>query len=130
MDNNCTSFRQCIGECIYFITLLWLFYLKLFNCLCDWRVQNLLNGFRSFGNFCRRFFNKSDGREIFLSLLKYTFKTKTLHQVIWKKKLLCSKWEFLNCWFYTAHENDVATPKSSTERLFWKISRMAEALFI
>ena len=35
--------------------------------------------------FAYDFFNKSDGGEIILFLLKHAFKTKTLHLSVWKK---------------------------------------------
>ena len=48
--------------------------------------QSLQNEYQIFVKmFAYDFFNKSDGGEIFLFLLKHAFKTKTLHLSVWKK---------------------------------------------
>ena len=53
-------------------------------CLCIRRVTEVL---KQLSNICKifvaDFFNKSDGSEIFLFLLKHAFKTKTLHLPVW-----------------------------------------------
>ena len=67
--------------------------------------------------FLYDFFNKSDGGEIFLFLLKHAFKTKTLHLSVWKKKQLLIV--FLNYRLDIAHEQEAATPKLLADWLFW-----------
>lgn len=67
--------------------------------------------------FVASFFNKSVGGEIFLSLLKNAFKTKTLHLFPPKNTSCYVLIVLLHYRFYMPHEQEAA--RLSAERLLW-----------
>ena len=54
--------------------------------------------------------------------VKACLQNKSIYLVVWKKLIVAlTRAEFLSCRFYTSHLEEAATPKFSTERLFWNI---------